>query len=174
VLEPVDAEFRPVPPGETSHTALVTNLANRTQPVIRHDIGDRVTARPDPCPCGSPLPAVRVEGRQHDTLFFRVGSREVALLPMALIVSFFGAVPGIGPGTQIVKTAEDVLSFRLNFSEGADRDAAWAEMARRVRSYLRDHGLSHVSIELSPLPPSRDPRTGKLSRTWSEVPVPVP
>jgi phenylacetate-coenzyme A ligase PaaK-like adenylate-forming protein len=173
VLEPVDEELRPVPPGETSHTALVTNLANRTQPVIRHDIGDRVTMRPDPCPCGSPLPAVHVEGRQHDTLFFRAGDRQVALLPMALIVSFFGSVPGIGPGTQIVKTAEDVLSLRVNFSEGADRDAAWEEMARRVRSYLRAHGLPHVSVELSPIPPGRDPRTGKLSRTWSEVPATV-
>ena len=174
VLEPVDEELRPVPAGETSHTALVTNLANRTQPVIRHDIGDRVTARRDPCPCGSPLPAVHVEGRQHDTLFFRSGDREVALLPMALIVSFFGSVPGIGPGTQIVKTAEDLLSLRVNFSEGADRDAAWEEMARRVRSYLQAHGLPHVSVELSPIPPGRDPRTGKLSRTWSEVPASVP
>lgn len=173
VLEPVDEGFRPVPPGETSHTALVTNLANRTQPVIRHDLGDRVTTRPDPCPCGSPLPAVHVEGRQHDALFFRDGDREVGLLPMAMIIGLLGSVPGIGPGTQIVQTAEDVLSFRVRFTEGADPDAAWAEMAGRVRSYLRAHGLPHVSVELSPIPPGRDPRTGKLRRTWSEVPVSV-
>jgi phenylacetate-coenzyme A ligase PaaK-like adenylate-forming protein len=174
VLEPVDEAFRPVPPGETSHTALVTNRANRTQPVIRHDLGDRVTVRPDPCPCESPLPAVQVEGRQHDTLFFRDGEREVALLPMALIIGLLGSVPGIGPGTQMVKTAEDVLTFRVNFSEGADRGAVWEEMARKVRSYLRARGLPHVSVELSPIPPGRDPRTGKLRRTWSEVPVSVP
>ncbi len=174
VLEPVDEELRPVPAGETSHTALVTNLANRTQPVIRHDLGDRVTARPDPCPCGSPLPAVHVEGRQHDTLVFRDGDREVALLPMALIIGLLGSVPGIGPGTQMVQTAENVLSFRVNFSEGADREATWEELARRVRSYLRARGLPHVSVELSPIPPGRDPRTGKLRRTWSEVPVSVP
>ena len=170
----MDEAFRPVPPGETSHTALVTNLANRTQPVIRHDLGDRVTVRPDPCPCESPLPAVQVEGRQHDTLFFRDGEREVALLPMALIIGLLGSVPGIGPGTQMVKTAEDVLTFRVNFSEGADRGAVWEEMARKVRSYLRARGLPHVSVELSPIPPGRDPRTGKLRRTWSEVPVSVP
>ena len=171
VLEPVDEALRPVPPGETSHTALVTNLVNRTQPVIRHDLGDRVTVRPEPCPCGSPLPAMHVEGRQHDTLFFRDGDREVALLPMALIIGLLGSIPGIGPGTQMVQTAEDVLSFRVQFSEGADIDAAWREMAARVRSYLRARGLAHVSVELSPIPPGRDPRTGKLRRTWSEVPV---
>ena len=171
VLEPVDEDLRPVPPGETSHTALVTNLANRTQPVIRHDLGDRVTARPDPCPCGNPLPAIRVEGRQHDTLIFRDGDREVALLPMAMIIGLLGSVPGIGPGTQMVQTAEDVLSFRLQFVEGADPVATWEVMESRVRSYLRSRGLPNVSVELSPIPPGRDPRTGKLRRTWSEVPV---
>jgi phenylacetate-coenzyme A ligase PaaK-like adenylate-forming protein len=174
VLEPVDEDYRPVPVGETSHTSLVTNLANFTQPVIRHDIGDRVTARPDPCACGSPLPAVRVEGRQHDTLIFRDGDREVALLPMALIIGLLGSVRGIGPGTQMVQTADDVLSFRVRFAEGADPAATWAEMAGKVRAYLRTRGLSHVSVELSPIPPGRDPRTGKLRRTWSEVQVPVP
>lgn len=62
ILEPVDREHRPVPPGETSETVLLTNLANRVQPILRYDLGDRVLARPDPCPCGSPLPAIRVRG----------------------------------------------------------------------------------------------------------------
>jgi phenylacetate-coenzyme A ligase PaaK-like adenylate-forming protein len=174
VLEPVDEELRPVSPGETSHTTLVTNLANRTQPVVRHDVGDRVVARPDPCPCGNPLPAVRVEGRLQDTLIFRNGEREVALLPMAMIIGLLGSVPGIGPGTQMVQTAEDVLSFRVQFAEGADPAATWERMAARVRSYLRAHGLPHVTVELSPIPPGRDPRTGKLRRTWSEIPLSPP
>lgn len=173
VLEPVDAELRPVSPGETSHTTLVTNLANFTQPVVRHDLGDRVTERPDPCPCGSPLPGVRVEGRQNDTLVFRHEGREVALMPMALI-TLVGMVPGLEPGSQIVQAAEDLLSVRIRFSEGADPDATWQEVDRRMRSYLRSHGLPHVTVERSSDPPGRDPRTGKLHRTWSEVPVSVP
>ena len=171
VLEPVDEEFRPVPPGETSHTALVTNLANRTQPVIRHDLGDRVIVRPDPCPCGSPLPAVHVEGRKYDTLIYRNGDREVTVMALALI-TLLTSVPGIEPGYQIVQTAEDVLSFRMRFSREAD--ATWAEVVSRVRSHLRARGLPHVSVELSPIPPRRDPRTGKLRKIWSEVPVSVP
>ena len=70
VLEPVDEEYRPVSPGEPSHTVLLTNLANRVQPIIRYDLGDSVTLRPDPCPCGSPLPAIRVQGRTNDVLTF--------------------------------------------------------------------------------------------------------
>ena len=38
-------------------------LAGRLQvrPVVV-ELGDSVLARPDPCPCGSPLPAIRVQG----------------------------------------------------------------------------------------------------------------
>jgi phenylacetate-coenzyme A ligase PaaK-like adenylate-forming protein len=57
VVEPVDADHRPVPPGQPSHTVLISNLANRVQPIVRYDLGDSVLLRPDPCPCGSPLPA---------------------------------------------------------------------------------------------------------------------
>ena len=68
MLEPVDADHRPTPPGETSHTVLLTNLANRIQPVIRYDLGDAVIANPEPCRCGNPLPAIRVEGRREDVI----------------------------------------------------------------------------------------------------------
>ena len=42
MLEPVDAQFRPVPQGEVGSTTLLTNLANHLQPIIRYDLGDRV------------------------------------------------------------------------------------------------------------------------------------
>ena len=42
VLESVDAGYRRVPPGQESHTVLISNLANRVQPILRYDIGDRV------------------------------------------------------------------------------------------------------------------------------------
>ena len=68
LLEPVDAERRPVPPGELSHGALLTNLANGVRPLIRYALDDNVLMRPDPCPCGSPLPAVQIQGRTADVL----------------------------------------------------------------------------------------------------------
>src|SRR5690606_28956819 len=67
-FEPVDAEFRPVAPGEPSHTVLLTNLINRTQPILRYDLGDSIVMRPDPCPCGNPLPAFLATGRSSDVL----------------------------------------------------------------------------------------------------------
>ena len=71
VLEPVDRNLQPTPAGERSHTVLLTNLANRIQPIIRYDLGDSVVVKPEPCACGSPLPAIHVEGRKDDVLALR-------------------------------------------------------------------------------------------------------
>ncbi len=68
MLEPVDRDYRPTPPGELSHTVLLTNLANVVQPIIRYDLGDSVRAKAGACACGSPLPAIQVEGRSDDVL----------------------------------------------------------------------------------------------------------
>lgn len=66
LIEPVDADYKPVPAGPPSHTVLLTNLANRVQPIVRYDLGDSVIERPDPCPCGSPLPVrTRPHCRRH-------------------------------------------------------------------------------------------------------------
>jgi phenylacetate-coenzyme A ligase PaaK-like adenylate-forming protein len=172
VLEPVDESFRPVPPGETSHTTLVTNLANRVQPVVRHDLDDRVTVRPDPCICGSPLPAVRVEGRRNDVLVFRHAGSRVSLAPMGL-TTLLGSVPGIEMGAQYVQTDPRTLSLRIAFVPGTDESRAWAEVERRLRAHLRAHGLPDVDVVRSPIPPGRDPRTGKLLRIWSEAEIPA-
>lgn len=73
ILEPVDADYRPTPPGARSHTVLLSNLANRVQPILRYDLGDSVLRRPGPCPCGDPSPAIRVQGRAADVLTFPAG-----------------------------------------------------------------------------------------------------
>ena len=85
LLEPVDERLRPVPAGEVSHSVLLTNLANRVQPLIRYVLGDRMRIATAPCGCGSPLPTMDVVGRHDDIL--RLGGRSgrtVSLLPLAL------------------------------------------------------------------------------------------
>src|SRR2546430_15579661 len=67
VLEVVDGQGNPVPPGQAGDKVFVTNLYNTVQPFLRYEIQDVVTLSPEPCPCGSPLPLVRkVEGRTDE------------------------------------------------------------------------------------------------------------
>jgi phenylacetate-coenzyme A ligase PaaK-like adenylate-forming protein len=69
LIEVVDDEYRPVPDGEPGSRLLVTNLYNRTQPLIRYELTDLVIASPDPCPCGRPFPLLKsIDGRSDDVL----------------------------------------------------------------------------------------------------------
>lgn len=74
IAELVDAGNKPVPPGATADKVLVTNLHNRTQPLIRYELTDRfVRHRDDP----DGRPRATVDGRAE--YIFRYG--DVAVHP---------------------------------------------------------------------------------------------
>lgn len=144
VIEPVDADYRPTPPGTPSHTVLVSNLANRVQPILRYDLGDRILQRPDPCPCGNPLPAIRVQGRAADMLTFPTGGGDrVTVPPLAFEVD---DIPGVEL-VQIVQSAPATLSVRLRPAEGADADRVWQAVHAKISLLLARHRLGHVRVE---------------------------
>ncbi|KAB8189044.1 phenylacetate--CoA ligase family protein [Nonomuraea phyllanthi] len=148
ILEPVDEQYRPVAAGEPSHTVLLTNLANHIQPTLRYDLGDSVLLRPDPCPCGHPGPAVRVQGRAADLLTFPGPAGEqtpVTLAPLPL-ATLLEAVPGLEL-FQIVQTAPAALRIRLHPAPGADPNALWRQIETRMRDLLARHHLGHVRLE---------------------------
>ena len=157
VLEPVDADCRPTPPGEQSHTVLLSNLANRVQPILRYDLGDSVVMRPDPCPCGNPLPAIRVRGRSADALSFPTPHGErVSIPPLALEVDH---APGVEL-CQIVQTTPTSLRVRLRPAAGADPDRVWQAVRTEIARLLAEHRLEHVTVERAEEPPEQS-RGGK-------------
>jgi phenylacetate-coenzyme A ligase PaaK-like adenylate-forming protein len=154
VIEPVDARYQPVPPGTQSHTVLLTNLANRVQPILRYDLGDSVLQRPDPCPCGNPLPAIRVQGRSADVLAFRTEAGEqVAIAPLAFEVD---QVPGVEL-FQIVQTTPTNLRVRLRPAAGADQERMWQAVQAEIARLLAEHRLSYVTVERASEPPEQGP-----------------
>jgi phenylacetate-CoA ligase len=161
LLEPVDRDYRPTPPGEVSHTVLLSNLANRVQPILRYDLGDRVIARREPCPCGNRLPAIEVEGRRDDVVALRAPDGAlVRLLPLALttVVEQAARIARF----QIAQTGEDRLLLRLPLSGERARKAAWHAAAGGLLAYLAAQGLPNVAVELDMLGPVTDRRSGKL------------
>jgi phenylacetate-coenzyme A ligase PaaK-like adenylate-forming protein len=163
LLEPVDRHYRPVAPGEPSHTALLTNLVNRVQPLIRVDIGDSIASDPEPCDCGAPFPTLRVEGRCDDVLALTdVNGRRVELLPLALttvVEEHAGAHQ-----FQIVQTAPDVLNIRLQTPRGTSAAPLWHKMEHALRRYLDAQDLPAVQLRFEPGPLVRGERSGKLRR----------
>ncbi len=169
LLEPVGEDYRPVPPGVTSHTVLVTNLANRVQPVIRYDLGDRVEVVAEPCPCGSPFPRVRVEGRTTDVVSFAGRGGEVEVLPLAL-----GTVIEETPGVrrfQAIRTGPSALTVRLEPEPGADTERTWKEIDARLDAFFASLGTDTVTVRHDPEPPRANPRSGKFRQVWSAPPA---
>ena len=146
VFEPVDADYRPVPPGVQSHTVLISNLANHVQPILRYDLGDSVLLRPDPCPCGNPLPAIRVQGRAADMLALPSNSGERITMPPLLFGASIYHIPGIEQ-FQIVQTAPTSLRVRLRLATGTDPDRVWQSVNGAIRGLLARHRLDHVMLE---------------------------
>ncbi|MDF1522819.1 MAG: hypothetical protein P1P87_08375 [Trueperaceae bacterium] len=164
ILEPVDAAYRPVPPGVPSDTVLLTNLVNRVQPIVRYDLGDGVLVRPDPCPCGSPFPALRVVGRQDDVLdVVGDGGERVRLLPLALTTPV-ETTRGVRR-YQVVQRDLRTLEVALEIETGAEAPRVWQEALSGLRAYLTAQGAGGVRVVASGVAPAAEARSGK----WRHV-----
>lgn len=144
VLEPVDAQYRPVPPGRFGHTTLLTNLANRVQPLIRYDLGDHVRIEALPCACGSPLPVIEVEGRTDDCLVLRdPQGRRVRLPPLALVSVLENEAEVFD--FQLIQYAPDRLRLDLHAS-AAEGERQWSRAQPALQCYLTAQGLPGVRM----------------------------
>jgi phenylacetate-coenzyme A ligase PaaK-like adenylate-forming protein len=69
VIEIVAAAGEAVPAGVTGGGLLVTNLLNRTFPLIRYEVSDLAALDPEPCSCGLPFARlVNLSGRREEIL----------------------------------------------------------------------------------------------------------
>ena len=124
IFEPVDANHNPVPAGQLSDRTLITNLANRVMPIIRYELGDRVTLLSKKCDCGITLPLIKVEGRTDEILRFKSPSGGlIPVLPLALW-SVLKETPGVLK-FQAIQISPDELKIRLR-----------VKTCRRIRSGL--------------------------------------
>lgn len=167
LLEPVDERGRPVPDGQTGATTLLTNLANQVQPILRYDIGDRVTLRGRGCACGSTLPVIEVQGRGDELLRVAgAAGRDVGLLPLALC-TVLEERAGVFD-FQLCRVDATTLELRLGDAPRAE-DGCGARAQRALHEYLRAHGAPQVQVRLSGSPPGARGRSGKLKRVLAQA-----
>jgi phenylacetate-coenzyme A ligase PaaK-like adenylate-forming protein len=164
ILEAVDREGHPVPDGTASSTVLLTNLANFIQPIIRYDLGDSVTFLPEPCPCGSLLPALRVEGRCDDTICLeRPDGRLERVIPLALCTAIEERA-GVYR-FQVVEEAANQLMLRIDpYETNEDANQVAARTEECIRVFCAELGARNVIIRTDPGPPQINPVSGKLRR----------
>jgi phenylacetate-CoA ligase len=157
ILEPVNKNYEPIKPGEISHTVLLTNLANRVQPLVRYDLGDSVRMSEVPCDCGSSLPVIQIQGRRDDILLLRSHyGKTLKVLPLALetVLEESAGVHWF----QVIQTGSSTLQIRLQDQQD------WPACERALSHYLKRQGLFNIQLKHDPCPPQIDRRSGKLRR----------
>ncbi|HEY5247691.1 MAG TPA: phenylacetate--CoA ligase family protein [Dermatophilaceae bacterium] len=160
ILEPVEADYSPTPPGESSHTVLLTNLANRVQPIIRYDLGDSVVARPEPCPCGNPLPAIRVQGRRDDVLRLQATNGRTVSVPPLVVGSVLDKTPGVHR-SQLVQTGPRSVLLRIDVKSDVPEVQVWEDAISNLVEYLAAQELSDIQIVRAAEAPERSSTSGK-------------
>lgn len=167
IFEPVDAAYQPIPAGQLSDRTLITNLANRVMPIIRYELGDRVSLAAEPCSCGITLPVVNVEGRTDEVLrFVAADGLVVPVLPLALW-SVIKETPGV-LRFQAIQTASDQIKIRLESKQAADDVPTWERVYANASAYFASQDLGNVEIIRAPEAPMRDPKSGKFRNVWKE------
>jgi len=169
ILEAVDKNYQRVPDGQMSHTCLLTNLANRVQPIIRYDLGDSICFHETRCACGSNLPCIDVLGRADDLI--KVPSDDgavISILPLAL--------------TTVIEEATDIFDFQIvqkNVNTlivklpprtciGGDVAGDMNKCVEAIKSFLKAQGATHVHLVKEPNSQMTFEKSGKLKRVLTQ------
>ena len=171
-LEVVDDEYRPVPAGQLGRKVLITNLANKVQPVIRYEVNDMVALATEPCACGSRLPRIgRIEGRAEEE-FWVEDRGEYRLVLSSVFKNACDYLRGVREW-QAVQEERNRIRVRLEPLPATELDPAGTR--RTLMEKLRMYGLPEgVAVDLE-LVPAFGPTTatGKFRRIISRVGTPA-
>src|SRR5262249_47435456 len=127
LVEIVDDAGKPADAGRI----IVTDLLNRSMPLIRYEIGDVGTWAQGGCPCGRSLPRLAaVEGRTTDFLVLSDG-RRISGPALTLVVADMSDVSQV----QFIQRTRDHVTLRVVPGKGYSENTR-AELRRRLNLYL--------------------------------------
>ena len=130
IVEVVDEDNQPVPPGVSGDKLLVTTLFSRTQPLIRYELIDRIRLAAEPCPLGRPFALIdQVEGRMEDVLRLPAAAGHAVMVHPLVFHRVMDTAPA--SGWQIVQEA-DGLTVLLSGVRDGSVDTALAETLRQA------------------------------------------
>ncbi len=160
LIEVVDDDYRPVPLAEPGSRLLVTNLLNRTQPLIRYELNDLLTVSPNLCSCGRPSRLLEtVGGRSDDVL--EMPATEGGTIKVHP-VTLRSPLAGVGALSEY-RIVYGAGGLRVDaVLTGADGRQACGEIETGLRAALAKRGVRVPPIlveSVAEIP--RHPRSGK-------------
>jgi len=146
IVEIVDDEGNPLPPGRTGRVAL-TNLDNEATPFIRYLNGDEAALLTESCPCGRGLPLMSsVAGRTSDMIHGVNGNRAHGEF-FTHLVHELGWTERLGVREfQVVQTHKDRLRFRVVSASPPSKEE-WARLTRQIKDYLGEMDVDCQEVE---------------------------
>lgn len=170
ILEAVDKNNNPVPPGVCSDKVLLTNLFNYLQPIIRYEMTDRVIMHDTPCKCGTTRPYLSVEGRTDDTLEFESISGPVQVVPFNLMPD--SDLEGL-LRYQLVQKDPNTLEMRLHCVDDASRENTYIFIRNMILHHLEINQIFNIKVYLSDTLPQLVTKSGKFKSVYKERPIHV-
>jgi phenylacetate-CoA ligase len=157
VVEGVDRQNRPVPPGIATEKLLVTVLFRRTQPLIRYEISDRVVFAQEACDCGLPWRLLeRVEGRDEEMLRLPAaggGTREVHP------IVFEGILDNLPLAGWQVTSGGNEVTVLLAGADGISTDA----IREKILEELAQRGVAPEAVTVRKVAALARTATGKAA-----------
>ena len=157
IVEAIDENGNPVPPGTRSAKIYLTNLFNHTLPLIRYEITDQVTLLADEkCTCGSNLRRIDdIQGRLDDMFTYQGGVR----VHPVTFDSAFEHYPNVVE-YQVIQTRHGVAISLLT-----NGPVAVEQVERDVSEYLEKSGLHNPEVSARIVDRiERTPGVAKLKR----------
>jgi phenylacetate-coenzyme A ligase PaaK-like adenylate-forming protein len=152
IIELVDEENRPVPPGTPSAKVLLTNLVNLTQPLVRYELNDRFVQQDFAAEHG--YLRATVEGRNDEMLHYG----KIDIHPLA-VRSVMVKTPSV-LDYQVTQTPSGIDVAVL-----ADASLDLPALQRQLTDALRTAGLNDPQVALRRTATlERNAQTGKLKR----------
>lgn len=151
LVELVDAGNQPVADGTASAKVLVTNLHNRTQPLIRYELTDRFVRHPA---AGDPYLHATVEGRADEAFRYAAVTIDPLMIRTVMVTT-----PNVVE--YQVRQTDRGLDAAVVADGALDRAALAASLARSLRAA----GLPGPRVRVREVTGiGRHPETGKVRR----------
>ena len=130
VIEPLDLNGNPVPPGTAGARLLVTVLFSRTLPLIRYEMSDSVRLGGRGCRCGRSFRILEdIEGRTEDVLRLPAAAAAAGTVSIHPIVFHHVLDQAAASGWQVLQEASGLRVLVAGLVPGASPEGVRAAVA---------------------------------------------
>jgi putative adenylate-forming enzyme len=158
-------------PGEPSYQMIVTDLHKKSQPIIRFELNDIITIKPNKCKCGSSFRVIdQIQGRSDDLFWApRTDSEELQFIyPDYIRRAIIMSSNKIDEYQAIQKSFNKLLLRIQTRTKEFDKESLLENLQKNIQNVFTAYGCQVPSIDIRFEPPIRNAKSGKLIRIHRE------